>query len=378
MDSMTLTVLGGGQSIGASCHLLEIGRHAILLDCGKGKRMGTLFGPDFTPMLLRGRLPQEIENVFISHAHFDHIGFLPELKKVCGSVPVYASRLTGELGRVLLWDNYDGAGLTDAQRRTYERDFADAFAAVSPVSYCRPMDFGDYRVTFYEAGHIPGAAAIYVESEAGSVLYTGDFSLGKTMLSGGLTLPEGFQADTIILDGTYARRPDYRCCGLFDLPLDWLRAAKHRPVSIRTRQLTKGVETLGLILRQMETCLLPETKVLLDGELWNVAQAFMSAGIPVLKENCCRFTDEALWRCGPGVYLTTKPLHALMEERHPDYSLHSDFGELKAFAEAAAKKNVVVVHAPPTKERWNTYALEDACSRDLNFIYPETGETYVL
>ena len=378
MDSMTLTVLGGGQSIGASCHLLELGRHAILLDCGKGKRAGTLFGPDFTPMLLRRRLPQEIENVFISHAHFDHIGFLPELKAICGSVPIYASRLTAELGRTLLWDNYDGAGLTDAQRRRYERDFADAFAAVSPVPYCRTLDFGDYRVTLYEAGHIPGAAAVYVESEAGSVLYTGDFSLGKTVLSGGLTLPEGFRADTVILDGTYARRPDYRCCGLFDLSLDWLKTAQYRPVSVRTQQLTKGIETLGLILGKMETGQLPEVKLLLDTELWNVAQAFTNAGIPVLKENCSRLTDEALWRGEPGVCLTTRPLHALMEERRPDYSLHSDFGELKTFAESAAKKNVVVVHAPPTKERRNAYALEDACSRDLNFIYPETGETYVL
>ena len=378
MDSMTLTVLGGGQSIGASSHLLEFGRHAILLDCGKGKRTGTLFGPDFTPLFLRGRQPQEIENVFISHAHFDHIGFLPELKKVCGSVPVYASRLTAELGRALLWDNCDGSGLTKLQRMSYERDFADAFAAVSPVPYCRPLDFGDYRVTFYEAGHIPGAAAVFVESEAGSVLYTGDFSLGKTVLSGGLTLPAGFQADTVILDGTYARRPDYRCCGLFDLSLNWLREAQCRPVSLRTQQLTTGIETLGLILSRMETGQLPEMKLLLDAELWNIAQAFRNAGIPVLKENCCRFTDEELWRGEPGVYLTTGTLHPLMKECRPDYSLHSDFGELKAFAEAAAKKNVVVVHAPPAKERRNTYALEDACSRDLNFIYPETGETYVL
>ena len=371
-----LTTLGGGQSVGASCYLLEFGTHAVLLDCGRGKQNRTLFGPDFTRVAARRPL-RDIEAVFISHAHIDHIGFLPELSKLCGRIPAYASRLTTELGQVLLWDNFDSTWMTEAQRFRYAQDFADAFAAVNPAAYSGPMDFGDYRVTFYEAGHIPGAAAIYLESEAGSVLYTGDFSTENTVLSGGLALPEGLKADTVILDGTYAKRPGTRGCRLYDADLDWLSRVRYRPLNIRVRQLTKGIELLGLILEKMKSGRIPAAKIHLSEEIWNVAMAFQRVGIQVMNENCYPLTAEAMNRGENALFLSEKPLYCGMEEHTVDYSLHSGFPELKRFAEERARKNVAVVHSP-NADRRDFYALEDACRRDLNFLYPDSGDTFEL
>ena len=69
------------------------------------------------------------------------------------------------------------------------------------VGIGRNLDLG-YRICFYNAGHIPGASGIYLESESGgSLFYTGDFSLKETRLvPGAAEFPE---ADVLILESTY-------------------------------------------------------------------------------------------------------------------------------------------------------------------------------
>jgi putative mRNA 3-end processing factor len=72
----------------------------------------------------------------------------------------------------------------------------------------RKIDYGvtfktnGYRICFYNAGHIPGASGIHLESERGeSLFYTGDFSLKETRLvHGAVEFPE---AETLVIESTY-------------------------------------------------------------------------------------------------------------------------------------------------------------------------------
>ena len=75
-DSIQLTVLGGGQSIGKSCFLLSVHNQHILLDCGSyvGKDTKKAL-PDFSKLPKNVRI-DNISAVLISHFHMDHVGGL--------------------------------------------------------------------------------------------------------------------------------------------------------------------------------------------------------------------------------------------------------------------------------------------------------------
>jgi len=64
---------------------------------------------------------------------------------------------------------------------------------------------GKTRVTFFDAGHIPGSALILLEAQNKRILYTGDFNLSDTRLIKGadLDLPE---VDALITESTYSDR----------------------------------------------------------------------------------------------------------------------------------------------------------------------------
>lgn len=383
-NNYIFTVLGAGQEIGASCYCLEFGNNKILLDCGKGQKRGIIYGPDFLPLKERQILMQEINSVFISHAHFDHIGYISEIFKMCGNVPIYASRLTAELGRVLLWDNIQDScsSIPASIMKEYCENFEKTYSALNKVNFCSPIDFGSYQVTFFEAGHIPGAAMIYLESESGTVLFTGDFSTEKTSLTNGAVIPDSIKADTLIIDGTFAKRPGHMNYGMFDKAFHQLNSIQYAPVQIKFSQLTKGIEILNYISAKIEQNLLPQVPIYMDEVLWNVVQAFINTGINVLGSNCYLLnltTDE----CRENAFYITSASEKNIGNAvnvQMDFSLHAGFDDLLQFIEKHAKRNVIVVHSPNPKDNYTNmkYALEEHCDYRLNFIYPQKGESFQI
>lgn len=113
----------------------------------------------------------DMKYCFISHAHSDHMP-----RNLQSSV--YCSPNTYKL----------------MQRRGFEGE-------------ANIMDFGESletengRVTFYPAGHILGSAMVFVESDYGSVLYTGDYRTPPSPASEGFEIPD--QADHFITEATF-------------------------------------------------------------------------------------------------------------------------------------------------------------------------------
>ena len=65
---------GGGDCVTGSCHLLRAKGLSILIDCGIAQ------GNDkVVPMDQWGIKPCDIDYLFITHAHVDHIGQVPDL-----------------------------------------------------------------------------------------------------------------------------------------------------------------------------------------------------------------------------------------------------------------------------------------------------------
>jgi Cft2 family RNA processing exonuclease len=85
---MRITLLGGGESIGASCAVAAIDGRRWVIDCGirlRGTEAGQL------PDLLRLEAGPAPTAVLITHAHLDHVGALPILYARYPLVQVYAT-----------------------------------------------------------------------------------------------------------------------------------------------------------------------------------------------------------------------------------------------------------------------------------------------
>ena len=73
---MKLHFLGGAEEIGASCTLVEMEGHRILVDAGI--RMGAAPGSHLPNLSILDEVGPP-EEVLVTHAHTDHTGALPVL-----------------------------------------------------------------------------------------------------------------------------------------------------------------------------------------------------------------------------------------------------------------------------------------------------------
>lgn len=149
----------------------------------------------------------QINQIFISHAHMDHIGSLLNLMCEADHASVYMTEITKAFAGYQLYDHAFIGGKTGREESRLAAQ--SLLGKVAPVSFMQTMDFGQYKVTFYPAGHIPGAMMMLFETGRRKILYTGDYSLSSTMLTQGCTLPEGLNIDTVIMCGLHAKHPEY-------------------------------------------------------------------------------------------------------------------------------------------------------------------------
>ncbi|HWR26046.1 MAG TPA: MBL fold metallo-hydrolase [Methanosarcina sp.] len=143
----------------------------------------------------------EPKTVLISHGHLDHCGNAPNL--MYRNPEVYMTPPTADFTALLGKDTLKLAETTLSGVSPFDPDDLQKLTRIT-----RKKDYGEtfktqgYKVCFYNAGHIPGASGIFLESESGeSLFYTGDFNLDETRLvPGAEPFPE---TDTLVLESTY-------------------------------------------------------------------------------------------------------------------------------------------------------------------------------
>src|SRR5947209_1477687 len=98
----TITFWGAAQTVSGSMHLVEVGPHRILFDCG------LVPGPREEARQRNSRFPfhpHQIDAVVLSHAHVDHCGNIPTLVRHGFSGPIYCTPATRDLLAVMLADS---------------------------------------------------------------------------------------------------------------------------------------------------------------------------------------------------------------------------------------------------------------------------------
>jgi len=217
---MKLHFLGATRTTTGSKYLLEVNGSKILLECGlyQGKRMESIEKNrnfDFDPATL--------DCAVISHAHIDHCGNLPLLCSKGFKGNIYSTFATRDLASIMLEDSAR-IQQADAQFVTKERA-KEGLGPVAPLytkeeaeksvrqfislNYYRPMPIAPgVTLTFYDAGHILGAAQVCLDIvEHGRkfrYLFSGDIGRGNDDI---LRDPDPVEnVDFLHIESTYGDR----------------------------------------------------------------------------------------------------------------------------------------------------------------------------
>lgn len=211
---------GAAREVTGTCHEIQIGDKAILLDCGmfQGKRSeaavkNTSF--TFDPKT-------HIDALVLSHAHMDHSGRIPLLYKLGFERPIFCTYATQDLTAVMLQDSaYIQEKDEDFHRRHLgtsmlqkgplydQKDAAEVMKLFVGKNYHEPFQvIPGVQCTFYEAGHILGSAMLLLEIDTGGKTvrlgFTGD--VGRSTLPI-IRDPEAMpQVDYLICESTYGDR----------------------------------------------------------------------------------------------------------------------------------------------------------------------------
>ena len=166
--------LGGAGEIGMNAYVYGYGRpgkeRLIVVDMGvafpdmDGSPGVDLILPDIAWLTERR---EQIEAVFITHAHEDHVGAVAHTYKHLRA-PIYARAFTANIARRKMEEN----GYSE-----------DTVTTVSP--WPEIVTAGPFKVGFLPMSHsIPESSALVIDSAEGRVIHSGDFKLDKTPLVG--------------------------------------------------------------------------------------------------------------------------------------------------------------------------------------------------
>jgi len=215
---MKISFHGAARTVTGSKHLIHLNNgKKILLDCGlfQGLRKKTR---EYNSEL--GFDAQEVDMVFLSHAHIDHSGLLPKLIKDGFVGEIFCTKATASLVKILLADSAyiqeadvkyvnkkrGKKGLNQLEPVYRITDAERVFPMIREIEYGKKTKIDkDISVLFTDAGHILGSASVHLSlRENGKdtrITFSGDIGRYRDII---LKSPQTFdQADYIILESTY-------------------------------------------------------------------------------------------------------------------------------------------------------------------------------
>ncbi len=215
-----LTFLGAAGTVTGSKYLVEAAGKKLLLDCGIFQGSPELSARNFKPLTAD---PKTINYCMLTHAHLDHVGWLPCLVRDGYHGPIYANQATIDLATISLKDSahLQEEDADRARRNPNHRDAEDreplytsedidpTLRLLKPVPRTGGFDVSpEFHFDAYDAGHILGSTSLALTiTENGKktvVVFSGDIGrYGQPILNDPATPPN---ADVLLCESTYGDR----------------------------------------------------------------------------------------------------------------------------------------------------------------------------
>lgn len=196
---MSVRFHGSGLEVGRSAISVSVPGTRLLLDCG----LKLVSEGEQHPLAL-DELTGQLDALLVTHAHLDHVGYLPDLVAAGYHNPIYMTGQTARLTRLLLEDSAKVRGILG-------RHSPDPGPALDLIQHVRLEEEvrlpGGTTFSAHQAGHIPGAAGLLVRGGGRSIFYTGDICQRELHTLPPAVLPQG-PVDGLILESTYGGLSD--------------------------------------------------------------------------------------------------------------------------------------------------------------------------
>jgi metallo-beta-lactamase family protein len=213
--NITLKFLGAAGTVTGSKYLISVGSRRILVDCGlfQGNREWNERNWNDPDIDL-----STIDVVLLTHAHIDHIGLLPRYYNQGLKCPIYCSKATQELAKLLLEDSArlqeEEAQYRGERGKSRHKPplplyrVADAVAVAKlqrVVPFNKALElFPQINATWHGMGHILGAAAITLNIGDKRIVFSGDVGrYGVPILEDPQPVEFG---DLLLIESTYGDR----------------------------------------------------------------------------------------------------------------------------------------------------------------------------
>lgn len=211
-----LRFLGAARTVTGSRFLLTGGGATVLVDCGMFQGTRALRQLNWSDPPVD---PAAIDAVVLTHAHLDHVGYLPVLMRHGFSGQVWSATWTPELARIVLSDSghLQEEEAEFANRKGFSKhhpalplytqaEGEKAAGLIAGAALDTPVDVAPgVRAVFRTAGHILGSACVTIElAEGRRILFSGDLGRPRHPLLMPPAAPD--PADVLVVESTYGNR----------------------------------------------------------------------------------------------------------------------------------------------------------------------------
>lgn len=340
--------LGGGNEIGGSCYYLHCNGVNFILDAGI-RYVNKKRYPSFSEL---SKLPfidgvNEVDAIFLSHAHYDHNGALPLLvSKLIEKKEILCTEYTKKFTEIQLNILKKHSGIP--QYSIYEDIAVDRtldMLEIYPIN--RKIKKKNYSFTFYESGHIPGAVMTYLEAEDKHILYTGDFSDREQILTKKYRLPVIDNLDLLVVNSTNVHKKnsvDSWKLGETQIKkvLEYINL--YKKVNLKINHVNQGMELAIFINEELEKKQCENIKIYVDEKVYQM--------LSILKdEDKKEYKNIYLYRGEKGgdgyaIYISLKDSIELKNivSLNLNYSLHSSYEGIKELILSLNPKKTLITH----------------------------------
>ncbi len=284
--------LGGGAEVGRSSYLLEIGSTRVLVDCGIAVgRDPSAMAPDIADI-------GPLDAVILTHAHTDHIGWLPVLiRHQRNELPIYCSEETFSIAPIMLNDAHDNYRRRLAEERLIasrnpdaeevleeytDDDRRDVEARLRFLRWDDPSDIsGGLKLRLFKAGHILGAASALIEGGGRRVVVSGDISSEPQRTVFPARPPSDLgDVDFLVLESTYGDRCTDAGQSSRDQLVDFVRRATEEGTALLPCfALGRGQEVLRILLDAKDAKEIDQdVTIFVDGLIRKIIPTYIDRG----------------------------------------------------------------------------------------------------